>query len=54
MNQDGDKGEPIVYHGHTLTTKIMFEDVIKTIKDYGFKNSNYPIVLSLEVHCKQP
>lgn len=33
---DGDKGEPIVTHGHTLVTKILFIDVIHAIDEYGF------------------
>jgi Phosphatidylinositol-specific phospholipase C, X domain len=26
---DGDDGQPVIYHGHTLTGRIKFEDVIK-------------------------
>ncbi|XP_029312862.1 1-phosphatidylinositol 4,5-bisphosphate phosphodiesterase delta-3-A-like [Cottoperca gobio] len=48
---DGDKGEPVIYHGHTLTSKVPFVEVIETIKDYAFKASPYPLVLSLENHC---
>ena len=33
---DGDDGEPIIYHGHTLTTKILFKDVIAACKEFGF------------------
>ena len=33
---DGPNNEPIIYHGHTLTSKIKFKDVIKAIKDYAF------------------
>ncbi|CAG8498377.1 2200_t:CDS:10, partial [Dentiscutata heterogama] len=47
---DGPDG-PIVYHGHTLTTKIKFQDVISAIRTYAFKYSPYPIIISLEVHC---
>lgn len=25
---DGPKGEPIVFHGYTLTSKILFRDVL--------------------------
>jgi len=46
-----DTNEPIIYHGHTLTSKITFRSVIETIRDYGFKVSEYPVILSLEVHC---
>jgi phosphatidylinositol phospholipase C delta len=49
--KDGDKGEPITYHGFTLTSKILFKDVIKTVKDYGFGLSEFPIIISLENQC---
>ena len=49
---EGEKGEPVIYHGHTLTSKILFQDAIKTIKDYAFANNPYPVILSLENHCK--
>ena len=26
---DGEDGEPLIYHGYTLTTKILFKDVIQ-------------------------
>ncbi|XP_014890258.1 1-phosphatidylinositol 4,5-bisphosphate phosphodiesterase delta-1-like isoform X2 [Poecilia latipinna] len=48
---DGPNGEPIIYHGYTLTSKILFKDVIRAIKDYAFKTSPYPVILSLENHC---
>ncbi|XP_015217451.2 1-phosphatidylinositol 4,5-bisphosphate phosphodiesterase delta-3-A isoform X1 [Lepisosteus oculatus] len=48
---DGDKGEPVICHGHTLTSKIPFREVIQTIAQYAFKASPYPLILSLENHC---
>uniref|UniRef100_A0A1A8RCL1 Phosphoinositide phospholipase C n=1 Tax=Nothobranchius rachovii TaxID=451742 RepID=A0A1A8RCL1_9TELE len=48
---DGDDGEPVVYHGHTLTKKILFKDVILTLRDYAFKVSEFPVIVSLENHC---
>ncbi|XP_051984371.1 1-phosphatidylinositol 4,5-bisphosphate phosphodiesterase delta-1-like isoform X2 [Xyrauchen texanus] len=48
---DGSDGEPVIYHGYTLTTKILFKDVIQAIKDYAFKMSEYPVILSLENNC---
>lgn len=36
---DGDNGEPIVYHGHTLTSKILFKDVIEAVNRYAFEVS---------------
>ena len=34
---DGANGEPIVYHGHTFTSKILFKDVVNTVGNYAFK-----------------
>ncbi|MEQ2158255.1 1-phosphatidylinositol 4 5-bisphosphate phosphodiesterase delta-3-A [Goodea atripinnis] len=48
---DGDKGEPTIYHGHTLTSKVLFKEVIETINQYAFKASPYPLILSFENHC---
>uniref|UniRef100_A0A3B3ZQK9 Phosphoinositide phospholipase C n=1 Tax=Periophthalmus magnuspinnatus TaxID=409849 RepID=A0A3B3ZQK9_9GOBI len=48
---DGPELEPVVYHGHTLTTKILFKDVISTIEQHAFEVSAYPVILSLENHC---
>ncbi|KAJ2711502.1 Phospholipase C, delta 3a, partial [Coemansia spiralis] len=51
---DGRDGEPIVHHGHTFTTKILFEDVVVAIASYAFAVSPYPVILSLETHCSLP
>ncbi|KAM6301652.1 1-phosphatidylinositol 4,5-bisphosphate phosphodiesterase zeta-1 [Podargus strigoides] len=48
---DGSNNEPVVYHGHTLTSKISFRSVIQVIDKYAFVASDYPVVLSLENHC---
>ncbi|KAL6082158.1 hypothetical protein STEG23_027333 [Scotinomys teguina] len=48
---DGPDGEPIVYHGHTLTSRILFKDVVATIAQYAFQSTDYPLILSLENHC---
>lgn len=48
---DGPDGNPVIYHGHTLTTKILLSDVVKVIAKYAFLSTPYPLVLSLEVHC---
>lgn len=34
---DGPNGEPIVYHGHTFTSKIFFKDVVTVLGNYAFK-----------------
>ncbi|KAM3838617.1 1-phosphatidylinositol 4,5-bisphosphate phosphodiesterase gamma-1 isoform 4-T4 [Vipera latastei] len=48
---DGPDGMPVIYHGHTLTTKIKFSDVLTTIKEHAFVTSDYPVILSIEDHC---
>ncbi|XP_059357988.1 1-phosphatidylinositol 4,5-bisphosphate phosphodiesterase delta-1-like isoform X1 [Carassius carassius] len=48
---DGSDGEPVIYHGYTLTSKVLFKDVIEAIQEYAFKTSEYPVILSLENHC---
>lgn len=34
---DGPDMEPVVYHGYTLTTKILFKDVVTTVKQHAFE-----------------
>ena len=47
-------GEPIVYHGHTLTSKIKFKDVIDAVGEHAFDSSKLPVILSIENHCSLP
>ncbi|KAK7011166.1 1-phosphatidylinositol 4 5-bisphosphate phosphodiesterase epsilon-1-like isoform X1, partial [Biomphalaria glabrata] len=51
---DGEDGMPIIYHGHTLTTKISFKGVVEAINRSAFVTSPYPIILSIENHCSLP
>ena len=57
---DGPNEEPIVYHGHTLTSKITFQDAVKAISEHAFEYSrlvNYIILFcqllnqDLEQNC---
>ncbi|XP_014676437.1 PREDICTED: 1-phosphatidylinositol 4,5-bisphosphate phosphodiesterase delta-4-like isoform X2 [Priapulus caudatus] len=48
---DGNNGEPIIFHGHTLTSKILFKDALTACMEYAFKTSDYPVILSMENHC---
>lgn len=48
---DGNKGEPIVTHGRTLTKNYSFEKIVKLLSEIAFKNNKYPLILSLEMHC---
>eukprot|EP01062_Namystynia_karyoxenos_P084592 TRINITY_DN9_c0_g1_i1.p1 TRINITY_DN9_c0_g1~~TRINITY_DN9_c0_g1_i1.p1 ORF type:complete len:976 (+),score=342.20 TRINITY_DN9_c0_g1_i1:89-2929(+) len=50
---NGPGGQPVVTHGHTAVTKVSFAKCIKTIADWAFKVSPYPVILSLEVHTNQ-
>lgn len=47
----GENGTTEVHHRNTLTSKISFEDVIKTINKYAFQCSDFPVVLSLDVRA---
>ncbi|XP_028821670.1 1-phosphatidylinositol 4,5-bisphosphate phosphodiesterase epsilon-1 isoform X2 [Denticeps clupeoides] len=51
---DGDDGTPVIYHGHTLTTKIPFKDVVEAVNRTAFIRSDMPVILSIENHCSLP
>ncbi|KAG8180062.1 hypothetical protein JTE90_016189 [Oedothorax gibbosus] len=51
---DGPDGVPLIFHGHSLTSRIKFMDVLKTIKEHAFVTSQYPVILSLEDNCSLP
>ncbi|KAK5850867.1 hypothetical protein PBY51_001706 [Eleginops maclovinus] len=51
---DGDDGMPVIYHGHTLTTKIPFKDVVEAVNRSAFVNTDMPVILSIENHCSLP
>uniref|UniRef100_A0A3B3RLD0 1-phosphatidylinositol 4,5-bisphosphate phosphodiesterase n=1 Tax=Paramormyrops kingsleyae TaxID=1676925 RepID=A0A3B3RLD0_9TELE len=42
--------DPIITHGFTMTTEILFKDVIEAIHESAFKTSQYPVILSFENH----
>ncbi|KAJ3269477.1 hypothetical protein HDV01_001361 [Terramyces sp. JEL0728] len=48
---DGPNGQPVIYHGGTLTSKLSFKDAIETIMKYAFVVTDTPLVLSLEIRC---
>eukprot|EP00049_Salpingoeca_infusionum_P011529 m.200566 g.200566 ORF g.200566 m.200566 type:complete len:1108 (+) comp14961_c0_seq1:248-3571(+) len=50
---DGDESfdhQPIVFHGHTLTSKILLRDALEACAEYAFVASEYPFILSIENH----
>jgi hypothetical protein len=46
-----DGGDIVVTHGNTPTSRVSFSKVLETVKEYAFKTSEYPVILSLENHC---
>ncbi len=44
---------PVVMHGRTLTTQVSFSDVMSTINQYAFVKTQFPLIISLEVHCSR-
>lgn len=50
-----DVPRPVVWHGHTMTSKIFFKDIIKAIKLFlNFHPDTFPLILSFENHCSIP
>lgn len=51
---DGRNGlpeEPIITHWHFPVGELNFKEVLKIIKEYSFKKSEFPVILSVENHC---
>ncbi|XP_026520098.1 1-phosphatidylinositol 4,5-bisphosphate phosphodiesterase beta-2 [Notechis scutatus] len=46
--------EPIITHGYTMTTEILFKDALEAIAESAFKISPYPVILSFENHVDLP
>ena len=49
---DGDDGEPVVTHGWTLTSSVLLEDVLAGLNSFTFLKNDWPLVISIEQHCK--
>lgn len=47
-----DETGPIITHGYTLCTNILLRDVLHAIKKAAFIMSEFPVILSIENHCK--
>ncbi|RXM98905.1 1-phosphatidylinositol 4,5-bisphosphate phosphodiesterase zeta-1 [Acipenser ruthenus] len=49
---DGPDQEPVVYHGYTLTSKILFKEVIATIEQHAFEfRGDLPSTLTIPNPC---
>ncbi|CAI4232720.1 unnamed protein product [Auanema sp. JU1783] len=44
----------VIYHGYTITSKLLLRDVLYIIKHYAFITSEYPVILSIEDNCSVP
>ncbi|EYC28492.1 hypothetical protein Y032_0007g3253 [Ancylostoma ceylanicum] len=44
----------VIYHGYTMTSKLLLRDVLYVIKHYAFITSVYPVILSIEDNCSVP
>ncbi|XP_014674758.1 PREDICTED: 1-phosphatidylinositol 4,5-bisphosphate phosphodiesterase classes I and II-like isoform X2 [Priapulus caudatus] len=42
--------EPIITHGYTMCTEILFKEVVEAIAESAFKTSDLPVILSFENH----
>ncbi|XP_027450279.1 1-phosphatidylinositol 4,5-bisphosphate phosphodiesterase zeta-1 isoform X3 [Zalophus californianus] len=42
---DGSRNEPVVYHGYTLTSKLLFKTVIQSIQKYAFIALKFKILV---------
>jgi hypothetical protein len=43
--------EPEITHKNAFVKRVPFIDVIVAIKEYAFKVTQYPLILSIENHC---
>ena len=47
---NGQEDDIIITHGYTFVTKLKLEDILIELKENSFKNSPYPVILSIENH----
>lgn len=48
-----DRAEPTVYHGYTATGKVPFRKVAEVIRNYAFRESDLPLIVSFEIHASR-
>ena len=49
---DSENDEPEIKHIYTPIRPVRFIEVIVAIREYAFKVTSYPLILSIENHCK--
>mmetsp|Transcript_11177 Transcript_11177/g.15381 ORF Transcript_11177/g.15381 Transcript_11177/m.15381 type:complete len:582 (+) Transcript_11177:40-1785(+) len=52
MKSHGKFSKVVVTHGGTLTSKVSFRRFILAVKEHAFIASPYPVILTLENHCR--
>lgn len=45
------KNGPIITHWHFPVNKLDFKEVLISVKEYAFKKSEFPVIISVENHC---
>ena len=50
---DGPNNSPVVTHGKTFCSNLLFKDLIETLAKVAFEDSDFPLILSLEMHCSR-
>ncbi|KAK6100862.1 Phosphatidylinositol-specific phospholipase C X domain family protein [Brugia pahangi] len=48
---DGNDGEPCIRHRGTLISSIYLKDALMAIRNYAFKYTPFPLILTIENHC---
>lgn len=48
--EDSGRAEPRVLHGYTATKAVSFKRVCEVIREYAFRTTDLPLIVSLEIH----
>jgi len=52
--RNGEPDEPIITHWYFMVGELNFKEVLINIKQWAFKKSEFPVILSVENHCSPP
>ena len=50
---DGSGNSPVVTHGKTFCSNLKFKDLIEHLAKIAFMYTDYPLIISLEMHCSK-
>ena len=48
---DGINDDILITHGFTLVTKLHLQEILETLRETAFRDSPFPVILSIENHC---